>query len=126
MISRLPKILLVAALIGSLGLHWGLLQSVAWVRMVVLYAQNSTLLKAVSQTLDGEHPCSLCKAIAKGKRSEKKPDTSDSTKKSDFSYAAISFVFQPPELYSEIRLHNEAGAPLNFSPPVPPPRQLAG
>jgi len=122
----LPKILLVAALICSLGLHWGLLQSAAWVRMVVVYAQNSTLNEAVSKTLDGKHPCSLCKAIAKGKRSEKKPDTSDATKKLDFSYAAILLVFQSPEQYSEIRSHNEAGALLNVSPPVPPPRQLPG
>lgn len=37
---RLPRLPIVAALACSLGLHWGLLQPVGWVGMVVNYLQD--------------------------------------------------------------------------------------
>jgi len=42
------------------GGHWMALQTFAWGRMIVVYAQRSSLLTAVAQTFDGRHPCKLC------------------------------------------------------------------
>jgi hypothetical protein len=42
------------------GGHWVALQTFAWGRMIVVYAQRSSLLTAVAQTFDGRHPCKLC------------------------------------------------------------------
>ena len=64
MFYRLPRLAIVAALACSLGLHWGFLQSMARVGMVVNYSQGGTVGDALAKTFDGKHPCALCKAIA--------------------------------------------------------------
>ena len=66
MLYRLTRIAIVAALACSIGLHWGFLQSAAWVGMVIHYSQDAPLKEALVKTFDGKHPCALCKEIAKG------------------------------------------------------------
>jgi len=64
----------VVLLVFSLGLHWAVLQTVAWAGMLVAYSQASTVREAVSRTFDGKHPCPLCKAIERGRQEEKSQD----------------------------------------------------
>ncbi len=71
-LKRMAKLLVVAALASSIGLHWAVLQSVAWTAMLADNLRASSLAQAVQQTFDGRHPCSLCKAIAKAKNAERK------------------------------------------------------
>ncbi len=87
---------IVAALAFSLGLHWSLLQSVAWMRMVVCYSQEGCFCEALAKTFDGKHPCCLCTAIAKCRQSQKKPEQGPVARKFDFSYSAARFVFGAP------------------------------
>ena len=70
-VTRLTRLLVVLTLTLSLGAHWVLLQSVAWMGMVVHYSQNATVTEALSKTFDGQHPCKLCKFVKEGKQSEK-------------------------------------------------------
>lgn len=58
----------------SLGLHWTLLQTVAWTGMVISFSQHATFSEAFSKTFDGRHPCALCKVIQKGQAEEQKRD----------------------------------------------------
>ncbi len=53
-----------------LGMHWTLLQTVAWTGMVINYSQCAPLREAISKTFDGRHPCPLCNAIQKGRAEE--------------------------------------------------------
>lgn len=41
------------------------LQAVAWVRMAIAYSQTEGIGAGIKKTFDGEHPCPICKAIAK-------------------------------------------------------------
>ena len=68
------KWLSVLLLVLSLGLHWAVLQTVAWAGMIVAYSRDSTVQQAVSKTFDGQHPCPLCKAIEQGREQEKQQD----------------------------------------------------
>jgi hypothetical protein len=124
--SRLPRLALVAALACSIGLHWGFLQAVAWVGMLVNYSQNAPFEEAVVKTFDGKHPCALCKRIAQGKRSEKKAEFPPTGKKFEFSYSVAAFVFVAPSGYWEVRWPEDSAALLVRTPPVPPPRRLPG
>lgn len=68
------KLLSVLLLVLSLGLHWAVLQTVAWAGMLVAYSKDATASEAISKTFDGQHPCPLCKAIEQGRQQEKKQD----------------------------------------------------
>jgi hypothetical protein len=124
--ARLPKLAVVAALACSVGLHWGFFQSVAWVGMVISYSQDSPLTEALVKTFDGQHPCCLCKEIAKGKQSEKKSESIPVGKKFEFLYSGAAFVFAAPCHGWEIRWPDDSLRTLARTPPVPPPRQLPG
>ena len=125
MFSRLPKLAIVAALACSVGLHWELLQSIAWVKMVVSYSSAAPLKEALEKTFDGKHPCALCNEIAKGKQSEKQ-SIPTVAKKFEFSYSATLFVFTAPSSYWQADLPEASASSLARTPPVPPPRQLPG
>ena len=119
---RLCKLLLVLALVSSLGLHWTLLQSVAWVGMFLSYSQTSTLRQALVKTFDGQHPCSLCKRIEQGKKSEKKSDSTIDGKKLDFVDGRQRFAFSPPMAFTLLPRFDDFAPGLPATPPLPPPR----
>ena len=96
MFIRFGKIFVAIALAVTLGAHWVLLQSVAWMGMVAAYSEHTSFKEAVVQTFDGEHPCSLCKAIAAAKKSEKKTEFALQTLKLEFPLQREKFVFAPP------------------------------
>lgn len=121
---RLMKLVVVVTLTLSLGAHWMLLQSVAWVGMVVNYSHDATLTEALSKTFDGQHPCKLCKFVQQGKATEKKQDTRKPTKElGKFLPAGRAFTLCPPELQPVIfSAPNYAGLRVE-SPPTPPPKR---
>jgi len=123
---RFPRLAIVAALACSIGLHWGFLQSMAWVWMVVSYTQNGSVGEAFVKTFDGKHPCVLCKAIAAGKKSEQKSEFRVAGKKFEFSYSATVFFFiAPAHFWNVVELEERADA-LSYAPPVPPPKLVLG
>ena len=50
---RLFKWLVAGLLILTIGGHWAVLQSVAWVGMAVSYSQNASFKEALQKTFDG-------------------------------------------------------------------------
>ena len=123
---RIPRLAIVAALACSIGLHWGFLQSVAWVGMVVNYSQSGTVTEALAKTFDGKHPCALCKTIAKGKQTEKKSEFPAKGKKAVFPFSPAVFVFGTPMHFWKASGLDEEADSLNRTPPVPPPRTNLG
>jgi len=111
-------------LAGSIGLHWTLLQAVAWAGMIVTYSQEAPLGEAVVKTFDGQHPCKLCEQIAKGQQSEKKSDSKSELKKLEFRYASFAFLFRASSSFREVRPGDQTAELLTHTPPAPPPRGL--
>lgn len=121
---RPVKIITVILLVLTLGLHWALLQTVAWTGMIVSYSRNGSLTEAVSKTFDGQHPCCLCKAIQSGRKAEQEQAPEKLTPD-----AKIKGVL-PPEtafLYAPACVELPAPHPVVYQsfrpePPTPPPR----
>ena len=65
--------MVVLALALSLGVHWNLLQSVAWIRMLVAYSQQADFREALAKTFGGDHPCQICKFVQDAKSAGKAP-----------------------------------------------------
>ena len=78
-----------------LGAHWELLQTVAWTTMLADNLRTHSLSESVA--------CPICKAIAAGKKSEKKGELTLQTQKLEFptfkenpiSFAPADFQFLP-------------------------------
>lgn len=110
------------ALTTSIGLHWALLQSVAWVGMLAGNLQRTPLTEAVCRTFDGLHPCCLCKAIAECKKTEKKADLSPQLKKFEFLRQMEQPLPDVPTLFSLLSVLDSFAAAQPIPPALPPPR----
>ena len=123
MLFRLSKIVLAVALSLSLGLHWALLQSVAWAGMVVNYSQTAPLTEALAKTFDGQHPCQLCKLVNEGKKSEQKQETQKPVIKFEVFLVSNQVVLFPPGFDSPQVAASDPLTVRSQTPPTPPPRQ---
>ncbi|MGH8100001.1 MAG: hypothetical protein ACREIW_01790 [Chthoniobacterales bacterium] len=126
MLRLLGRLLLVIALSLAVGLHWVVLQSVAWTAMLVKYAKRQSLQVAVCQTFDGDHPCSLCHVVNKGKNCQGKTDVQSPSPKLDMICSARSFWLLVPFLRIDYRTADIFAYQTGKSPPNPPPRFVLG
>lgn len=129
---RFARFLIVTALVLSMGLHWMVLQSAAWVGMMVSYThETGALSTALEQTFDGEHPCELCAAVSKGmSRSDEHSDSDKSSvkkveKRNDLMMADSRPSFQTSSRRMPIEELNECGVRRADAPLTGPPRLKA-
>ncbi|HVK58633.1 MAG TPA: hypothetical protein VM735_07630 [Candidatus Kapabacteria bacterium] len=121
--SRFSKAIVAIALALSIGVQWPLLQSIAWLNMLVTYSAQEGIQQAVVKTFDGNHPCKICKFVDEGKQAEKKDTTQQTLKKLDPMILA-SFEIRIDKTPSQ-----PAQAPASFCeariyPPLSPPPDL--
>ena len=124
MLRKWAHWMVVFALVVSIGAHWAILQSVAWLGMAVSYSQNSSLTEALSKTFDGFHPCKLCKVVQEGKRSEKKQDAPKPFNKIDLIAFSATLTLEGPSVDAISFAPMGVAFPPRESPPTPPPRQI--
>ena len=105
-----------------LGAHWALLQTVAWTTMLADNLCTHSVTEAMAETFDGQHPCCLCKAIAAGKKSEKKAEFNLQTQKLEFPPAVQNFVLIAPSQFHLLPLENSFEKSLAQKPLLQPPR----
>ena len=122
MIARFGKFLVVVALITTIGLHWAVLQSVAWTTMLANNLRTQSLTEAVTHTFDGKHPCCLCKAIAATKKSGKKTEFTLQIPKIEFPPSPENPVLAAPSRLQRLPLTDSSAESLAVRPPTPPPR----
>jgi len=124
--TRFGHVLLIVALLAATGAHWTVLQSVAWTTMLADNLRKASLTEALERTFDGKHPCSLCKQITAGRKSEKKTEFPLQLKKLEFIHASACFTFAAPSHFWLAGAAIDSPQSLSHSPPVPPPRTLLG
>jgi hypothetical protein len=125
-LTKLSKWVLVFAMALTIGIHWPILQSVAWVSMAISYSQGTSVKEGLAKTLDGKHPCKLCRLVQEGKKSERKSDApSVDTKLDLFCRANQPLIWAAPQQQAPSRFRASILARYE-QPPVPPPRHLLG
>lgn len=109
----------------SLGLHWVLLQGIAWTGMIISFASQGTVMEAVEKTFDGQHPCALCQKVKEGRESNQNQpqQTGQSLKKIDAVLVKLTKLIVPAaETMSFVNIHEE-GVKRSTKPEMPPPRR---
>ncbi len=122
MFKRAAKVAVILAVALSVGLHWALLQSVAWTGMFVSFAQQTSVKEALVKTFDGKNACRLCKLVREGQQSEKEKESLQPLVKIESLPCATRFVLTPPAPLSSPTGMDQAASPRAESPPLQPPR----
>lgn len=130
---HLRKIIAILCCLQLLGGSYGILQTIAWSRMIVTNTQTDGLVTGIIKTFDGDHPCTMCSQISEAKKQDKAPDPiSDllgkegpvkhfllSTNLPDYHECSRDIVMKAP-------LAPPQGAGIDAAQPVsPPPRLVA-
>ena len=115
------RVVTIIALCCAIGLQWLALQSIAWTAMIVDYSRSASLCQAIAKTLDGAHPCSLCKIVDRGKTAEKKSDLQLLTQKIDMICTKRAIILVRPVAYIDFSARDFAVFQIGESPLVPPP-----
>jgi hypothetical protein len=71
-VRRFGTLVCALAVFQLLGGPLAALQAVAWLGMAITYSQTDGISAGIVKTFDGEHPCSLCKVIAKKRDTQQK------------------------------------------------------
>jgi hypothetical protein len=114
--------MIVLMLVLATGGHWAMLQSVAWLGMAVRFSQNEPLVPALQKTFSGAHPCTLCKAVSHGVKTEKEQKIQKIESKFDFFCSRTAVVLEVPLPEARTPQVETKLSDRNDSPPVPPPR----
>ena len=121
-LARGGKLLVVLTLVLATGAHWAALQTVAWATMLAGNLCTESVSQAVDHTFDGRHPCPLCKAIAAGKKSEKKSEAVSLALKLEFPPVAARVILFPPARFEMLPSQDSFADSVSLQPPTPPPR----
>ena len=122
MLVRFGKFFLAVALVTMLGAHWELLQTVAWTTMLADNLRTHSLSESVARTFDGKFPCPICKAIAAGKKSEKKSEFTLQTQKLEFPTFKDNPILIAPADFQFLPQMNFFAESFIQKPLTPPPR----
>jgi hypothetical protein len=126
LLARFARLAMIATLVAMAGAHWALLQSVAWTTMLADNLRRGSVAEAVSRTFDGKHPCPICKAIASGKKTEKKRQFTPSPQKFEFSLGQAVVLPPAPAVFELVAMADNLTEAPTAQPPSPPPRARRG
>jgi len=112
----------VTLLILAVRGHWALLQSAAYVGRAVAYSKEASLKEAIARTLDGQHPCQLCKFVKEGKKAEKHSRSSKSDSKIDFFLQFSITALYPPMTILAYAPSRPSVREMGHLPLLEPPR----
>lgn len=120
--AKVAQWLIAFALIIAVGGHWAVLQSVAWFGMVVSYSQDVPLSLALEKTFDGKNPCTLCKAVNEGKKSEREHASVNVETKLELCLVPCAMLLEAPAPLVLLPGEAESANARFETPPTPPPR----
>jgi hypothetical protein len=124
-----PVCCLFAVLVLNGG-HWAALQTLAWGRMFINFAQQDSVAAALVKTFDGEHPCALCLTVRNGLQETQQEERVPWTSPERLPEPLWEFrraILPAPQLFV---MHEQPIVPQftsDFvdSPPTPPPRDCS-
>jgi len=122
---RIARLGIVGVVCLSLGMHWALLQGIAWTGMLISFAREGAVIEAVEKTFDGQHGCPLCAKVKEGRDSgqQQPQQTGQSLKKLDAVLVVLAKLIAPAAEKISFVMIRETMVQRNEMPETPPPRR---
>lgn len=100
-----------------------MLQSFAYTRMLLEFAEQDTLCTAVKKAFDERYACSLCPKIRNGFNSEQKlPSSLSEVQQPEFLLQSSTLIFFDPVVVADVAFLSSRHTDFSNAPPKPPPR----
>ena len=100
-----------------------MLQSIAYTRMLLEFAEQDSLGAAVKKAFDERYACSLCPKIRDGFNNDhRKPVTLSEVQQPEFLLQSNAFIFFLPVVVAHLAFVPSRQVDFPDAPPKPPPR----
>lgn len=125
LLPRIARLVVVGAICLSLGMHWALLQGIAWTGMLISFASEGAVMEAVQKTFDGQHGCALCKKVQQGRSSkrEQPQQAGHSMQKINAVLVEVASLVAPAGDTVSFAMIRAMMVKRNELPETPPPRR---
>jgi len=125
LLPRIARLVVVGAICLSLGMHWALLQGIAWTGMLISFASEGAVIEAVQKTFDGQHGCALCHKVKEGRNSgqEMPQQAGHSLQKINAVLVEITQLIAPAGETISFAMTRGMMVKRNEMPETPPPRR---
>lgn len=127
LLTRVARLVVVAVICLSLGMHWALLQGIAWTGMLISFAREGTMIEAVEKTFDGKHGCALCAKVKEGRDSDptqpQQNGAGQSLTKIDAVLVEMTRLVPPAAEAMTFAISRDLLIQRNELPETPPPRR---
>lgn len=125
LLPQIARLVVVGAICLSLGMHWALLQGIAWTGMLISFASEGTVIEAVEKTFDGQHGCPLCAKVKAGQESNQKQpqQAGQALKKIDAVLVTLTTLIAPAAEKMSFAMTHACSVTRNVRPEMPPPRR---
>jgi hypothetical protein len=106
----------------TIGLHWAVLQSVAWAGMFAAYSQENSISQSFRKTFSGEEPCRICDLVQEGRGADSDEKTFHKSVKLDFfNEAGREITVAPVNVEFSLEHLFPRAERLAYPPHSPPP-----
>jgi hypothetical protein len=120
--QRLARTFVLLTVVLTIGLHWAVLQSVAWAGMFATYSQENSISQSIAKTFSGEDPCRICNLVQEGRNAETDQETVNQTFKLDFfNEKSREISMAPTTVEFPLEQLLAAAERLAYPPYSPPP-----
>ncbi len=125
LLPQIARLVVVGAICLSLGMHWALLQGIAWTGMLISFAKDGTVIEAVQKTFDGQHGCALCHKVKEGRNAshDAPQQAGGSLQKINAVLVEITTLVAPAAETISFAMLREMMVKRNELPETPPPRR---
>ena len=120
--QRLATTISVTVLAFTLGLHWVMLQSFAWVSMTISYTGEISIYAAVKKALDSETTCVLCRVVDASKKAEQDDPAIIVAQELEGLSPGLHPIISPPDTFYHEKGLLAALLSRANAPPTPPPQ----
>ncbi|MGV3659190.1 MAG: hypothetical protein ACO1TE_03375 [Prosthecobacter sp.] len=126
LLPRIARLMVVGMICLSLGMHWALLQGIAWAGMLISFAREGAVIEAVEKTFDGQHGCALCQKVKEGRDSDQNQpkQTGKPLTKIEAVLVEMCRLVAPPAEQMSFAATRETMEQRNELPETPPPRRV--
>ncbi len=123
--ARLAQRGIVLLVCLSLGLHWAVIQGIAWTGMLISYAAEGAMIEAVEKTFDGQHGCPLCQTVKEGRESDQNQpqQAGQAIKKLDAVLVTLMALITPAAEEISFVMIRACSVKRSERPETPPPRR---
>lgn len=125
LLLRLARLGIVGVVCLSLGMHWALLQGIAWTGMLISFVREGAVIEAVQKTFDGQHGCALCHKVKEGRDADpNQPQQAGQTlQKLDAVLVSFTKLIAPAGETISFAHLRETIVQRNELPETPPPKR---